>query len=207
MATKPAADATKPAPDQSKAPSPPRDPIQELRRRTRLESIATIVFIAVLSFIFLDDRYLRLNIGGNSSGVQVSSYWHKLELVLCYQSLAVFWLLFNLFYVISRRCKSGLLDPLAANNDARVVEANHIFHNSIEQFLLSVFAQIISISFIDKSILIKLIPLINILFIVGRISFFYGYPNRRTFGFLCSAIPTTLLIHYNLIKFLQSLFF
>ncbi|CAG2169349.1 unnamed protein product [Oppiella nova] len=189
------------------SPPKPLDPLDEQRRRARFGSLFCVVFIAVLSFIILDDKYLNLNIGGNSSAVQISSYWHKLEFVLCYQSIGISWILFNMILVISKRMQTKVVDPIDAKNERAVLVASAIMQNSIEQFLLSAFAQIISISFIDKSLLIKVIPLINILFITGRVAFWWGYPKNRTFGFMCSAIPNTLLINYNLLKFIQSLFF
>ena len=166
-----------------------------------------VVFIAVLSFLMFDDKYLNLNIGVNPSSVQISSYWHKLEFVVCYQTIGISWILFNMFYVISKRVNSPAIDPTDKEASNEVLVAQNIMQNSIEQFLMSAFAQIISISFVDRTLLIKVIPLINILFFVGRITFWLGYPKYRTFGFMCSAIPNTLLINYNLIKFIQSLFF
>jgi len=185
----------------------PEDPIKQALRRATMGSLVCVLFIAILSIIILDDKYLNLNFGGNMSAVQISSYWHKLEFVLCYQSLGISWILFNMFYIISKRIKSGSPDPMEGNSDAGVQEAKNIMQNSIEQFLMSAFAQIISISFMDKSLLIKVIPMINILFLIGRITFWLGYPKYRTFGFMCSAVPNTLIINYNLIKFIQSLFF
>jgi hypothetical protein len=183
------------------------NPLREQQKRASIAILASIVFIGILSFVILDDRYLNLDIGFNTSSVVLSSYWHKLEFVVCYQTIGISWILFNMFYVISKRIKTKAIDPTDPESEANVLVAKNIMQNSIEQFLMSAFAQIISISFIDKSILIKVIPLINILFVIGRITFWLGYPKYRTFGFMCSAIPNTLLINYNLIKFIQSLFF
>lgn len=182
-----------------------KDPIRQHQRRAFIGSLVCVVFIAILSFIMIDDNYL--NIGSNGLAFPISSYWHKLEFVLCYQSIGISWILFNMFYVISKRVNTRAIDPTADDNDSGVLMARNIMQNSIEQFLMSAFAQIISISFIDSSLITKTIPLINILFLIGRITFWLGYPRYRTFGFMCSAIPNTLLINYNLIKFIQSLFF
>jgi len=184
----------------------PEDPIKQALRRATMGSLVCVLFIAILSIIILDEKYLNLNFGG-SYAVQISSYWHKLEFVLCYQSLGISWILFNMFYIIVKRIKSGTGDPMEGNSNPGVREAQMIMQNSIEQFLMTAFAQIISISFMDKSLLIKVIPMINILFLIGRITFWLGYPKYRTFGFMCSAVPNTLIINYNLIKFIQSLFF
>jgi len=184
----------------------PENPIKQALRRATAGSVVCVLFIAILAIIILDDKYLNLNFGSNYA-MQISSYWHKLEFVLCYQSLAISWILFNMFYIIAKRIKSGTGDPLEGNSDPGVQEAKNIMQNSIEQFLMSAFAQIICISFMDKSLLIKVIPMVNILFLIGRITFWLGYPKYRTFGFMCSAVPNTLIINYNLIKFIQSLFF
>jgi len=186
----------------------PPNPLREQQKRASIASLVCFVFIGILSFVIFDDQYLNLglNLGVNNS-VQISSYWHKLEFVVCYQTIGISWILFNMFYVISKRCNTKAIDPLDKEAEEEVAVAKNIMQNSIEQFLMSAFAQIISISFLDKSILIKVIPLINLLFVLGRVTFWLGYPKYRTFGFMCSAIPNTLLINYNLIKFIQSLFF
>jgi hypothetical protein len=175
-------------------------------RRASIGTVIGVVFVAILCFVVLDDKYLNINISGKINIFQMSTYWHKLEFVLCYQTLGISWILFNMFYVISKRCKSEAINPMSGNEELTQM-ARNIMSNSLEQFIMSSFAQIISISFVEANILIKIIPLINFLFIFGRLTFFLGYPKYRTFGFLCTAIPNTLLINYNLIKFIQHLFF
>jgi len=189
-------------------PKVPPNPIRIAQKRALIGSSLSVLLIAVLSVVFVDDQILNLNIG-STSAVQISSYWHKLEYVLCYQTLGIAWILFTMFYVISKRANCIAIDPTRVTEESGpgLSVARNIMQNSIEQFLMSAFAQIISISFIDKALLIRVIPLINILFIIGRITFWLGYPKYRTFGFMCSAIPNTLLINYNLIKFIQNLFF
>jgi len=175
-------------------------------KRASIGTVIGVVFVAILCFVVFDDKYLNINISGKINIFQMSTYWHKLEFVLCYQTLGISWILFNMFYVISKRCKSEAINPLSGNEELTQM-ARNIMSNSLEQFIMSSFAQVISISFVEATILIKIIPLINFLFIFGRVTFFLGYPKYRTFGFLCTAIPNTLLINYNLIKFIQHLFF
>ena len=191
--------------EEKKEVSVPPNPVRVAQKRAFIASVLSSVFILVLALVFFDDQYLSLNIGATSA-FQIASYWHKLEFVLCYQTLGIAWILFNMFYVISKRINSPTIIPTEEDTSELLV-AKNIMQNSIEQFLMSAFAQIISISFIDKVILLKVIPLINILFVIGRVAFWLGYPKYRTFGFMCSAIPNTLLINYNLIKFIQNLFF
>lgn len=182
------------------------NPMMSYWKSATIGGMVSFLFISILSLIVFDDNYYNINISGKMNVFQLSSYWHKLEFVLCHQIIGISWILLNMFYVISKRATNESINPMSGNEDMTLM-ARNIMQNSIEQFLMSSFAQIISISFIEANILIKIIPLINILFIVGRIAFFFGYPKYRTFGFMCSAIPNTLLINYNLYKFIQNLFF
>lgn len=191
--------------DNTQKLSAPPNPIREAQKRALLAIVLSVLFVLALTLVFLDEQYVNLKVGATSA-YQIFSYWHKLEFVLCYQTLGIAWILFNMFYVISKRINSPTINPTEADTSDLLV-AKNIMQNSIEQFVMSAFAQIISISFIDKAVLLKVIPLINILFVIGRITFWLGYPKYRTFGFMCSALPNTLLINYNLIKFIQNLFF
>jgi len=76
------------------------NPIREQQKRASFGGVICIAFIGILSFVVFEEQFLNLNV--NTSSVQISSYWHKLEFVVCYQTIGISWILFNMFYVISK---------------------------------------------------------------------------------------------------------
>lgn len=55
---------------------------------------------------------------------------------------------------------------------------------------MSLFAQLALIAHLSPATTINIVPLINILWLIGRIAFMYGYPERRFFGFFIGGFPT-----------------
>lgn len=177
---------------------------KQLRRTLCIGTLGGIVFILLLTWLTLSG-WINLSGRANASQLWDASYYHRLEFTIRYQILGIGWLYFNAVYVMYRRLRTRAVNPLAPGEEA-VFEANKILTNSVEQFLLSFFAQVISISYLDEQLLLKLIPLVNLLFIIGRITFFLGYPIRRTFGFTLTWIPTSLLLVFSLVSFVRFLF-
>jgi len=182
------------------------DTLANAWKRITLGSMFAIISIALLSIVVIDDNYLNFNISGKITVFELSNYWHKMEFVLCHQIVGLTCLLVNMYYVCLKRGTSAAVDPLSGHEDIPL-KAKNIMTNTLEQFLMSAFAQIISVSFIEVKLLIKIIPIVNLLFLIGRLTFWLGYPKYRTFGFMCTTIPNTLLITYNLFKFLDNFYF
>lgn len=84
---------------------------------------------------------------------------------------------------------------------------SNILQNTFEQFILSAFAQFILISFLDEVWTLRTIPWINFLLLIGRITFYIGYPMYRAFGMFCGFIPTMGMICVAVYKFFEHLFF
>lgn len=135
----------------------------------------------------------------------IRGYAGRVEFALRYQTLLVFWLMFNVLATIYCRISRLAINPLDEKSEQQVQMYKNILTNSYEQIVLSVFAQLIYISFASPQCILKTIPLVNIIQFIGRITFFAGYPMKRSFGFICTSFPTTILVLYDLYKFFSFL--
>lgn len=124
----------------------------------------------------------------------------RVEYALRYQTLLVFWLLFNVIVTIYGRVVTKALNPLDDSTEAKVQIFKNVLTNSFESVVISVFSQLIFVSFAEPITVLKLIPLINIVQFVGRVTFFAGYPLKRAFGFNCTALPNIIMNVYNMYK-------
>lgn len=131
----------------------------------------------------------------------------KAEFSIRYQSLLMFWLLFNICITMFARNKTQALNPLNQETELRVQIFKNILTNSYESILLSSISQLIFTSYADSATVLKYIPLVNILMFIGRVAFFAGYPLKRGFGVICTLIPNTALCCYNMLKLIQFLGF
>lgn len=124
----------------------------------------------------------------------------RAEFALRYQTLLYAWLVFNIMAVIYVRVTKKALNPLVDSTEKHAQEMKNILTNSYEQIVVSSIAQLIFVSFAGETYTMKLIPAINFVQFIGRMTFFAGYPYYRTFGMMCTLFPNVALICYNLFK-------
>lgn len=124
----------------------------------------------------------------------------RVEYALRYQTLLVFWLFFNVIVAIYGRLTTKAINPLDESTEAHVQIFKNVLTNSFESVVISVFSQLIFVSFAEPITVLKMIPLINIVQFVGRVTFFAGYPLKRAFGYQCTALPNLILNLYNMYK-------
>jgi len=121
--------------------------------------------------------------------------------------LIAVWLAFSVAWVIRCNCKStGGCDPTVQRSELSQ-EAQRLLTNSIEQAVLTIVAQLALVPFITGEETIRLIPLINLAWFIGRIAFFYGYPQRRGIGFGLSYFASLAIIAYSFVLFFQKNFY
>lgn len=123
------------------------------------------------------------------------------EFALRYQTLLYGWLVFNVYSVMFVRVTKTALNPLVESTEKHTHSIKNILANSFEQIVISSFLQFGFVSFADPALTMKLIPVINMTQLLGRIFFFLGYPLYRTFGFSLTMMPNTALFCYNFFKF------
>jgi len=135
----------------------------------------------------------------------MKTYSNKLEFTVKHLSLGVLWSLISILMVILRRLSIGAINPLAnQNREMYLKRPAMVLQNSLEQFIISSFGQISLISYIPNWAVVKVVPWINFLFFVGRISFTIGCPKYRTFGMLMTLAPNigmTCFITLNWMRF------
>jgi len=181
---------------------------KEDRRVIKLCLIGTsssVLVMSVLAFLVFGN-YLNLSGHVNDSQLWDASYYHRLEFAMRYQVIGAGWLLFSVIYVMAKRMTTRAFDPLTSRDSTSLTIAKNNLSNSVEQFLCSMMAQIIALSYLDETCVLKVIPLVNLYFLIGRIGFLLGYPIYRDFGISCSFIPTTVLMTYNAFAFLRFIF-
>lgn len=132
------------------------------------------------------------------------SFSSKLEFTARYWILPAFWLLFNVCTVICCRIIHPIaLDPLGQGEGFTLRERN-ILTNSIEQAVISILVQICTITYLEGEQVARVIPMVNGLFILGRLLYWLGYPIYRTFGFVLSFVPNFLMVFFALYRFLYT---
>ena len=126
----------------------------------------------------------------------------RIKYVLQHATPGVAWLLFCFFYVITKRVGTPAVDP-TSGNERRVEVAQKILQNSLEQFAMLFACQLILVTYLTGKQTLNVVPLLNILFIVGRIFFFLGYPKYRGFGFTLGFVPLFIAIAYTSYRYVK----
>lgn len=138
--------------------------------------------------------------------VSIDDFIWKLEYTVRWSILPISWLIFYLHIVATKRGFSTAANPLSGNE--HIVEMNkNIFVNSIEQFVISFAAQISLITWIRGIDTQIIIPMVNILFVVGRVLFWLGYPKGRSPGMVLTMFPSLLMTVYCLFQLLTHISF
>lgn len=127
------------------------------------------------------------------------SFASKLEFSARYWILGVVWLLFSMTHVMMRRIY-GAMNPLAGT-EGIVVKAKNILSNSMEQFFASLVVQVSAITYFSGDEVVRCIPIMNVMYFIGRAAYWFGYPKYRTFGFCVTFFPTIVVAAYTLYKF------
>lgn len=156
-----------------------------------------------VSFIIIVLAYRgNLRVLSPRDPVHISTFSSKLEFTARYWILGLLWLYFSLHFVVMKRITSRATNPLAGHEN--LVEAQvKIFTNSVEQFVISVVGQVTLITFLESEKIISIIPLINVLYLIGRIFFWIGYPKFRAFGMTVTMFPISLSIFFILYRFVS----
>lgn len=158
---------------------------------------ATFCFLSAMLVHF---EVIRLYPKSNTPE-SLAGFTARVEFTLRYQTLLVSWLVFNIAACMYTRLQNMAMNPLQPATEQHITGAKNVLTNSMESFIVSGFSQLIFISYADPILILKYIPFINIVQFIGRITFFYGYPKYRSFGYLNTILPTLILSAYNLFYF------
>lgn len=131
----------------------------------------------------------------------MATFSAKIEFTARYWIIGLVWLYISLHIVVVKRISSRAANPLSGNE--HLVEAPaRIFTNSVEQFVMSVISQVTVITFLEAEKIISIIPVMNVLYLIGRILFYFGYPKYRSFGMAVTTSPVSLAIYFSLYRFI-----
>jgi len=144
--------------------------------------------------------------GGLTEADLTSDFGQIIKYVFRYQALNAAWLLFCVCYVCFHRHRSGAKNPLEPHGQT-VERARNIMQNSMEQYLIFIISQLVLVSYLRPHCVLGSVPFLNITFLIGRISFWLGYPEKRCAGFAWTFIPLALTVLYNTFKFLEFITF
>lgn len=157
------------------------------------------VFIYVTTNKVLNDQ-LNLSPNGMKRFNNLTTFTDRLQFTLVHLSIPVFFLNVQVLLTIFKRLSTAAIDP-SPNNDKHVFRANSILRNYFEQFVISVIAQLSLLPHLTAKQTLQYIPLINLFFVIGRITFYLGYPRHRSFGFLCCLAPSLVASVLSAYKF------
>lgn len=173
--------------------SPKTDPQLSVNRKVVLiSSLVGLVFLTLTFYAF------------NTYGLRYVSVPHlhsladRIVWTLRYQVLGLFALVWSLIHVSVSRAISPAVNPLSGHESV-VEKSNKILTNTLEQFILNAINQLILSTYLSESNL-RVIPLLNLYFLIGRITFWIGYqiaPKYRSFGFTVTFWPTLLIFGLN----------
>lgn len=171
----------------------------------RLKRIATGAFLLAITIVvgtiyFSIHDVIRLY-PSSIRAETLKGFSARAEYALRYQTLLFAWLIFNIYAVIYVRLSRGALNPLVDSTEKQVQQIKNILTNSMEQVFLSSMLQLAFASFAEPALFKNLIPAVNVVQLVGRVAFFFGYPYYRTLGYVLTSLPNTLLLGFNLFKF------
>lgn len=118
----------------------------------------------------------------------------RVKFVLQQSAPGLVWLGVCVCNVIIKRGQEEVMLP--ASDTERVDKAKAILTNSLEQFVMLFASQLCLVTYLTGKQALNIIPSLNLLYIVGRIFFFLGYPKKRSFGFLLGFEPILLSMGY-----------
>ena len=132
---------------------------------------------------------------------KLMSYSEKLEFTSKYFVLIGIWIAINVLLVAIQRSWTNRLNPTEDGSTPEVDKWNQILRNSIEQSVLVIVTQMALLSYLDGNLVLKLVPLVNIGWFVGRLLFAIGYPMHRGFGWILNYYLTLTLLTYAIYNF------
>jgi len=176
-------------------------PWKQIAYSVGMSGLASILSIILVTLAFNG----RLKVLYPREKLVLNNFSEKLEFTARYWVLSHLWIYTTLHIVWMKRMLTNAINPLSGNED-RVRKYVNINTNSIEQMLYSIVGQVTIITCIDGEKTINIIPMLNALYIIGRILFQAGYPNSRGFGMALTFFPVSLAMFYStfaLIKFVD----
>lgn len=190
----------------------PKRPVIAISKEQKLLKVNLIGVVVAAIFVFgiwflVHNDFAKLH----KDEIQLSEikqYALRAKYAFKYQTIQLFWLLTcslfisyyrfivfakvtNFSYLPLRFRQTHEFEYLSIIKELRIVLAN-----SFEHAFISCFGQLIFVSYAQPELIIKYIPLVNMLQFFGCVTYFAGFPEYRSFGFTISIIPNIALVFY-----------
>ncbi|XP_063425585.1 uncharacterized protein LOC134709345 [Mytilus trossulus] len=163
--------------------------LEENKSRARKQFAVTAVFIAVFYAV------------GNTIPLDTSELTtptDRLIYTIRWLFLSSSTMMFAMFGVLRVRGSTDAIDPLNGSSENLVELPNRILRNTTEQLVLHASAVLTLCTFMDENSM-RNIPLLVILFILGRLLYAIGFssaPMNRALGFSMTFWPTMATYMY-----------
>jgi len=165
------------------------------RRIGAYQTLAAIVILAGLWYGWETQAVPRLGL----NRLHVHTMADRFTFTLRHQLPGIIAVAASILHVSLTRLTTVAINPLS-NNEHLVEVASRILGNTVEQYLLNAVNQLILSTHVNEAHL-KIIPLLSVTFLLGRILFAVGYirsPAYRTLGFVITFLPTLAILGYNI---------
>lgn len=160
---------------------------------------AAFAFMSII-FVLAYNNILKLY-PSDMYAAELGTYMDRVQYAIRYQTLLILWLIINVHLVMYVRLTKKAVNPLTASTEHHCQAVKAVLTNSCEQILISLFAQLMVISYASPMTVLTMIPAINVVQFIGRVAFYFGYPIYRSFGMMLTLLPNTIMIFYGLFKF------
>lgn len=176
-------------------------------KRTNAEKLTwvyTLIFCSVIfssTFFFVGFFYFPIDTSGLKTSVDRLIYTIQWLMV---SALAIH---AGIHGVGSVRASTSAIDPLEGNAENLVEVPNKILRNTMEQFILHAVGLITLSTYLTETNM-KCIPILVLIFLIGRLCFWYAYgysmqAMNRAFGFATTYLPTVGVYLYCLYRFMD----
>lgn len=112
----------------------------------------------------------------------------RLVYTLRFQSFSCLTLIAGIELVAITRFHTTAIDPINGRGEHHVAVAARYLTNTLEQFIVSFVGQMILATYLQEQQM-KVIPILVLFFVFGRIAFYFGYKQsylKRTVGFVAT---------------------
>ena len=162
---------------------------------------AGLAFVAVFAHLVINEK-INFQKLIKTTPKKLPDIQSRMGFVVVHLTPGIAWIVISMCFVAFKRLGSPAIDPLYGYEKV-VQSAKNNLTNSVEQFLMLSVSQLILAVHLSAKTLINVIPALNICFIIGRITFWLGYPRYRSFGFVVTQTPIMASILYNIYKYIK----
>lgn len=128
----------------------------------------------------------------------------KLAFTLRWQSFSILTFIFGVMRIASKRFFTEAIDPVSGNGEHLITIDSKYLQNTFEQLSISGSGQLILSTYLEHA-LPRVIPTLVVLFVTGRVLFWYGYhmnPLQRAAGFGVTFYPSVIVHITNVFLFM-----